>query len=108
MLNNTLFCDIWLCIKIIKKSKEIINTKFKIVLHWGGDGDKRNKIKEKFKGSFNGIDYVLLSTSFIGINSITNLPNLHLCLCVYICTYLDMYQIFYNNYFKRKKTMFSS
>lgn len=38
-VNNTLFCGIYLYIKIIKKSKDTINTKFQLVVHRGENGE---------------------------------------------------------------------
>lgn len=38
-LNTTSFRDIYLCYKITKKSKEMIDIKFRIVVHRGRDGE---------------------------------------------------------------------
>lgn len=38
-LNNKSFCDIYPYIKIIKASKEMINTKLRIVVDGGRDGE---------------------------------------------------------------------
>lgn len=82
--------------------------KRRIVVPWGRVGKQRNKIKEKYRGSFNSLDYILLlswlSASLVLILFLTFITYMFVYIYTYI--YSGMYHIFHNSYLKKKKIIY--